>query len=156
VRGLILILFLFIYPTAQADDWFDFFRRAELLTGVPAELLYGVAKVESGFGRDPWPWTVGDNGKPLTFYTMDEMLRYLKRRPHDNLDIGVMQVNLRWHGDKIRDLRTIIHPWTNVMIGASILKQCGAGVKPVRSVLACYHGRNDSRYAQKVIAAMKR
>ena len=69
---------------------------------VPAPLLYAIARAESqaGFSGQPWPWTLNAQGKGHYFVNRDaatQALRSFIAAGIRNVDIGLMQVNWRWH-----------------------------------------------------------
>ncbi|MBO0165680.1 transglycosylase SLT domain-containing protein, partial [Vibrio alginolyticus] len=41
-----------------------------------------------------------------------------------NVDVGMMQINLRWHGDKVSSPDELLDPAKNVDVGAGYLAQC--------------------------------
>jgi len=84
-------------------------RRAAQTTGVPVALLLALAPTESGLPRAhgrgpsyPWPWTVNTNGRGSFHFrtraAAEKHLTALVAAGIDNIDIGCMQVNWRWHG----------------------------------------------------------
>ena len=94
------------------------------------ELLYAVALTESGFSPTeassstaPYPWVIRTPN--TAFYeksreAAEHRLREVLRR-HSSVDVGLMQINLRWHGSKVSDPIELLNPETNLRIAADIL-----------------------------------
>lgn len=98
-------------------------------------LLYAIAlvessKVEEGFAS-PWPWALNKAGKALYPKTSEEAVNHVKKsidHGESNIDIGLMQVNYRWHAGRAGSLASMIDPITNVSLGAEILSEAIASV----------------------------
>ena len=91
---------------AQAETPPPAYQRAALAGGVPPEVLYAVAKMESNFnskiGIYPWPWTLNVKGQGFYFATRAEAcnaaLVALERHGKYGVDIGLTQQNWGWIG----------------------------------------------------------
>lgn len=73
---------------------------------------------------------------------------------NNNIDVGVMQVNLRWHGDKFASLEEKLQPLENIDYAAKLLcdlkKRYGSWHKAVRY----YHSASPAhhkKYSRKVL-----
>lgn len=130
---------------AMANVWL----QAEAISGVPHTKIYAMALKESGVAaRDsklrPWPWTLNSAQGSMRFKTKKEAyaaIKMLVEQGLTNIDIGVMQINLRWNWDLIKD-KDILDPQTNVMVAASLLKAHMKTTKgDVRKSVALYHSR---------------
>ena len=69
-------------------------------------LLYAIGLMESGRPRDgglaPWPWTLYLPGQGGVFLaSRAQALSTLRANLGTAVDIGLMQVNLRWHGHRV-------------------------------------------------------
>ncbi|MEE3317500.1 MAG: transglycosylase SLT domain-containing protein, partial [Pseudomonadota bacterium] len=114
---------------ASVPDCEALARTAGLETDLPWELLPAIARVESGIdmgngARTAWPWTLNEGGQSRYFKTREEALAYLKdavARGVTNIDVGCMQINYRWHGDKFRTLADMLDPEQNTAYGAMYL-----------------------------------
>lgn len=113
--------------------------------GLDPYILYAVALIESGrIDGDlakPWAWAVNDHGHPHYHITKEAALFQIQRslrtgRPSQ--DVGLMQINVRWHGKRVRDLETLIQPEVNIELGATILAE---GIATTRGDLARGIGR---------------
>ncbi|HHW9302788.1 TPA: transglycosylase, partial [Salmonella enterica] len=73
---------------------------------VPAELLYAVARAESGTrlaqGLHPWPWTLNIAGTGYRYPSRSSacraLLAFARTRSLKRIDAGLGQINLGWNG----------------------------------------------------------
>ena len=103
----------------------------EDLTDIPKNLLLSIGKSESGRILKSnkhviWPWTVNHAGKSLFFDTKNQMkkyvLKYVKKQDY-NLDVGCMQINLKWHKNHFKKISDMFAVEPNVSYAASFLLQ---------------------------------
>ena len=103
----------------------------EDLTDIPKNLLLSIGKSESGRilknnKHVIWPWTVNHAGKSLFFDTKNQMkkyvLKYVKKQDY-NLDVGCMQINLKWHKNNFKKISDMFAVEPNVSYAASFLLQ---------------------------------
>lgn len=105
------------------------YRDAAIRAGIPPRLLYGVALQESAmlWGERvlPWLWTLNVSGTPHRYATYEDGVRALTNwvtvQRIRNVDCGPMQVNWRWHGDKLQSFAKALDAHNNLAVGASIL-----------------------------------
>ena len=140
--------------------------------GVPAWLMFGVALQESKikFGERvlPYPWTLCVQGQGRRFSNYEQTLRALREvvaRGVENVDCGAMQVNWRWHQDKLGTLERALDPYPNLATGASILRGHFNRHGDWRRAVALYHtGAEDTaekrsrgaRYANAALTRLSR
>lgn len=92
-------------------------------------ILYAVALKESANDTNPasvkpWPWALNKSGKPLMPASQREAHALLKQSLDEGnrlIDVGLMQINLRWHGHRVSTPAQLLDPMTNVQIGAELL-----------------------------------
>ena len=103
----------------------------EDLTDIPKNLLLSIGKSESGRilknnKHVIWPWTVNHAGKSLFFDTKNQMkkyvLKHVKKQDY-NLDVGCMQINLKWHKNNFKKISDMFAVEPNVSYAASFLLQ---------------------------------
>lgn len=108
--------------------WTDVARRH----GLDPRLLYGVALQETRHRAGPhtsapWPYTLrGPKGPQFhrSRQTAARALRQLMARHRPQaIDVGLMQINLHWHGDKVADPVQLLDAHTNLEIAAEILAE---------------------------------
>lgn len=108
------------------------FEAAGRLKNVDARLIYSIALVESNKNA-------GDKKNikpdalvlrvPDKIYRADdendacERLNIYADRYKNMVDVGLMQVNLKWNGHRVKDKCDLIHPVKNVNTGAQILRE---------------------------------
>ena len=128
-------------------------------------ILYAVALVESAnaSGRHrvaPWPWALNKSGKAIIPASKEEAHAILKNslaRGERQIDVGLMQVNVRWNGHRVGKPEELLDPATNLQIGADLLAEAIQSV-PHDLVLGIgrYHSWQDVRaamtYGRKVLA----
>ena len=93
-------------------------------------LLYAVALTESAYvpdpsvaGESPYPWTLRTPKKAIYLPSEDVAKRQLEKLLSytQSIDIGLMQINLRWHKSRVKNPEDLLDPLTNVRVGADIL-----------------------------------
>jgi soluble lytic murein transglycosylase-like protein len=105
--------------------------------GVPPRLLYAVALTESArrFRTNevrPWPWSLHVNGRAEYHASREDAYRAIRRHlaaGRRSIDIGLMQLNWRWHRESLRDPWQALDPYHNLRTGAHLLRahyrECG-------------------------------
>jgi hypothetical protein len=94
-------------------------------------ILYAVALVESAKGNPsnhvtPWPWAINKSGKSIIPASQQEARAILNKTLAEgrrNIDVGLMQVNLYWHGHRVDTPEQLLNPVTNLQIGALVLAE---------------------------------
>ena len=135
-------------------------------------LLYGVALQESqlkfGARTLPYPWTLCVRGRGLRYAGYTETLAALKGyvgRGVTNVDCGAMQVNWRWHADRLGSFERALDPYPNLSVGAQILRGHYDARGDWRRAIALYHTGSDAtvetrqrgeRYAAQTLARLER
>lgn len=130
---------------------------------IPQGLLTAISLAESGkSGEDgrltAWPWTINVSGRGFFFDTKDAAVaatRKLLDEGQRSIDVGCMQVNLRYHPNAFRSIEDAFAPALNVAYGAKHLADLhqlqGSWTKAVER----YHSSDDGRreqYRERVIA----
>ncbi len=105
--------------------------QAERAAGIPPHLLQAIALAESGRtskqhqARLAWPWTVMAEGNGRYLPTKEAAVatvEALQSRGVRNIDVGCMQVNLRYHPDAFAGLAQAFDPTANAAYAARFLK----------------------------------
>ncbi|NEV61622.1 lytic transglycosylase domain-containing protein [Thiorhodococcus minor] len=100
--------------------------------GLDPYLLYAVALQETRHRAGPhtsapWPYALrGPKGAqfPGSRQAAERALRQLMtRHRRQAIDVGLMQINLYWHGDKVADPVQLLDACTNLEIAAEILAE---------------------------------
>lgn len=150
-----LLLLLIFLPGQCWGFSADVFLRAAAATGIPVEVLLSVSHVESGFH----PHAINIAGEAFFPPSASEALRLLSRS-RSNVDIGLMQVNWGYWGDKFGLSKPeLLDPQLNVLVGARILEQYIRVSGSWWKGIALYHSPHDVRqreYARKVWQSYQR
>ena len=132
---------------------------------IPPQLFYAIALAESGKmiksvnRRRPWPWTLNIAGQGVYFNNRWQAWRALDqslRAGQDWVDIGLMQVNWRFHQRRLGNSWLALDPTHNLSVGADILKDCYKKRGDWWASVGCYHAPSDNpratRYRARVVA----
>ncbi|OAN50861.1 murein transglycosylase [Paramagnetospirillum marisnigri] len=126
---------------------------AERSYGIPQALLHSISIVESGrydAGHRAviaWPWTVMAEGQGRYFPSKAEAVaevRKLKARGVQNIDVGCMQVNLRYHPTAFANLEEAFEPSANIGYAARFLKGLFDATGHWPTAASYYHSQTPS------------
>lgn len=133
------------------------YQRVATEYDLPPALLYAVALTESGQsalseGRfRPWPWALNINGEGHYFTSRQEALQALQAalmHTNSSVDIGLMQINWRYHRAALGSAWQALDPYHNLRVAAAILRDCLNEHTNWMQTAGCYHAPNDSTRAQ--------
>ena len=128
-------------------------------------LLYAIALMESGRPRDgglaPWPWTLWLPGRGGVFLAShDQALDTLQANSGMPIDVGLMQVNLRWHGHRVGRPEELLEPRRNLEIAADILAEdLATAPGDLELGIGRYHSPTEARartYGRTVLTIWQR
>ena len=97
---------------------------------IKKHLLTTIASIESGRWNETeqkklaWPWTINAQGKGYYFNTKAEAVQKVKelqKRGITSIDVGCMQINLSYHGQKFKSIEEALDPKHNVEYAAKFL-----------------------------------
>jgi len=129
---------------------------------MPSKLLSSIALTESGYwdkkrkAKVAWPWTVTSGGPGKYFPTKLAAINYvhkLQAAGVTNIDVGCMQINMRYHPNAFSSLAEAFNPLTNVKYAAKHLSDLKIQWKSWREATRRYHSSNSTRgraYEQRV------
>ena len=146
--GFVLVSGLVLFSNAiYANEDMDILPKKEQLTdsalcsvaakqagvefGVNYDLLQTISAVESGRWDRlqnryvAWPWTVNAEGKGYYFASKEEAIVAVKnfqKRGITSIDVGCMQINLKYHGEAFDSIEDALNPETNVRYSAKFLR----------------------------------
>jgi soluble lytic murein transglycosylase-like protein len=137
------------------------YYRAAQDARVPPSLLFALALQESGTslrGRlVPWPWTLNVAGDPARYATRRDACAALVkalRTSSGPVDVGLGQINVRFHRDRVRAPCELLDPYRNLSIAASILREQYRPGEPWSLAVGRYHrpagGAPARRYRRSV------
>jgi len=133
------------------------YRSVAAEFGIPHTLLYAVALTESGRqiasrGVRPWPWTLNVSGQGYYFSSRTEAWQALRQSLDSgstSIDIGLMQVNWRYHRSRLGSPWQALDPYHNLRVGARILQRCFKQKGDWWFGVGCYHAPNNTERADR-------
>jgi hypothetical protein len=158
MRRSLPLLLCVIYPgVSTANNLLDhsYWAIGARIAGIHVNTLYSIAVQESGMRWDdgslrPWPWTLYVNKSQdgvkkgayryRTRAAAETALQRLIDKGIDNIDVGLMQVNLHWHRHRVVKPTHLLTPLINVRVAATILNEVN-DTGPAKAV-ARYHSFN--------------
>lgn len=132
------------------------------LDAVPEHILFAVALQESGSfhtGRLlPWPWTLNVAGQPRRYSTREQTCSALRdalnQWPPQRVDVGLCQINVGFHGNRVAHPCDLIDPYQNLQIAATILREQHSQTRDWLRAVERYHrpagGSIATAYREKV------
>lgn len=131
---------------------------------IPSGLLTAIALVESGRPNAQgqlmaWPWTVNVAGRGQFFETKEAAVAEVRKQldaGQRSVDVGCMQINLRYHPDAFPTIDDAFDPAKNVAYGAEFLASLHQVQGSWSAAVERYHSSDDGRreeYRERVIAA---
>ena len=135
----------------------------EDLTDIPKNLLLSIGKSESGRILKSnkhviWPWTVNHAGKSLFFDTKKQMKKYVLENVEKkdfNLDVGCMQINLKWHKNNFKKISDMLAIEPNVSYAASFLLQLKNKHGSWNKAIKHYHSSDPNKNKPYLIKVNK-
>jgi len=102
----------------------------ELQTEIQKGLLLSIGKAEAIRKINNkyiiWPWTINHAGKSMFFDTKKQMTNYVLKNLKNNdfnIDVGCMQINIKWHKNNFKKITDMFEVNPNVSYVASFLQQ---------------------------------
>lgn len=127
---------------------------------IPHKLLVAISLTETGRTVDgsyvSWPWSLNVSGQSFVFENKESTERFLKEKIENevnNIDIGCMQINYRYHKKSFEDLNSFLDPDKNVEWAAKFLVSLHKKYKSWNTAISRYHSSNPIRmkkYLSKV------
>ena len=139
----LLIYFKPVYSNSTTDC-FDFTEKYGKQFNIPDKLLTSISLVESGINKNnrfiSWPWTLNVAGKSKFFDNKNDALDFLKKNyKNKNIDVGCMQISLKYHFKEFDSLENILDPEQNVKYAAKFLKNLFSKHRRWNEAISRYH-----------------
>ena len=158
-RAVLLILLVVAAPNATAASTVPKgYRVVAEAHAIPAALFYAVALAESGKRIEaihdvrPWPWTLNVHGNGR-FYPSRRAatvaLQEALATGRTSVDVGLMQVNWRYHRSALGEAGEALDPYRNLHVAAAILTACYRSRRDWWAAVGCYHAPNDAHRAER-------
>ena len=125
--------------------------------GIPSKIFFSIAMVESrkkiySTKVMPWPWTLNVEGKAYRYTNRKQAWVALSKFVAQKriVDIGLMQVNWKYHKLKLKTTWDALDPFHNMRVSAQILKSCYSRKKNWWVCVGAYHspGRKPAQKAR--------
>ena len=178
VRFILLILFFMKNSLVHAKQaqtlpdalvCMDAARKTEQDYKIPPYILSAVALTETGKTtyytkgvqkgklRTPWPWTANIAGKGRYFRSKQEAITEISdalSRGIRSIDVGCMQINLRYHGEAFANLEEAFDPYLNMRYAAEFLTSLYARFGNWPQSVERYHSATPVHYQRyrKIVA----
>lgn len=135
--------------------------KAQLRHGIPDNLLLGIGLQESGLNHEGeltvWPWSVNAAGEGRVFASRESAMSWVEKKQREgvnSIDVGCMQVNLRWHKDAFATLEEGFDPAANVDYAARLLRDLYSQSGDWVTAAGSYHSFTP-QYRDIYIASLK-
>ena len=130
---------------------------------LPDGILSSISRVEAGrIGLDGnkkgWPWTINHSGEGLFFESKGDAIKYVNEnlsRGDLNLDVGCMQISIKWHSVHFNSLEEMFDPEINIAYASQFLRNLYATHGDWEIAIKHYHSANPQKnikYLKKVLA----
>ena len=147
----------------------DGYRTIAAEYEIPCTILYAMALTESGRSLNenrmhrPWPWTLNVAGRGYFYPSRQAAWGALNRfieRGERSIDIGLLQVNWKYHQDKLGTPWQALDPYHNLRTAAMILQDCFRQRQDWWASVGCYHSPanrvHSERYRLRVVGHWQR
>jgi hypothetical protein len=131
---------------------------------LPQHILRAVSVTESGHWLPSlnksvaWPWTINVEGKGYHFQTKTAAITAVslfQKQGIESIDVGCMQINLKYHPDAFASLEDAFDPKHNITYAADFISKNKRRTGVWQKAIGVYHSRYTSRnhqYVRKVYA----
>ena len=119
---------------------------------IPLAVFYSVGLLETGGRNGLQPYAMNIEGRASSNPTLEAALATFEaahRRGASLIDIGCMQINYRWHGDKFSSVTEMFDPARNVDYAARFLRELKQREKTWTLAVARYNAGPNNNAAQK-------
>ena len=156
LKSLFLVCLLIYFKPAYSDsltNCLNFTEKYGKQFNIPDKLLTSISLVESGIKKNnnfvSWPWTLNVAGKSMFFDNRDDALSFLKKNyKNKNIDVGCMQISLKYHINEFDSLENVLDPDTNVKYAAKFLRKLFLKHKRWNEAISRYHSSVPKRKTQ--------
>ncbi len=140
-----------IMESKKCSSMFSYFENRYNL---PKDILHSISLQET---RKPhsrhqigvvWPWTINVEGKGFHFRTKKDAIRFVKNQLKEgktSIDIGCMQINLKYHPDAFTSLDQAFSPRRNIAYAAQLLQSHYKRLRSWDKAVGQYHSSTHDR-----------
>lgn len=143
-----------IRESKKCSNLFSYFEKKYNL---PKNTLHSISLQETQKRHEDfafnmvWPWTVNVQGKGFHFKTKDKALKFTEEQlksGKQSIDVGCMQINLKYHPDAFNSLEQAFSPRRNVAYGAKFLRDKYEQYGNWDKAIGSYHSATASKSKQ--------
>ena len=119
---------------------------------MPLGVLYAVGMTETGKNGQLHPYALNIEGKSVILNSKKAAIASFHQARNEGkklIDLGCMQVNHYYHGDKFQSLDAMLDPEENIQYAAKFLHQLYDENKSWTVAVARYHASPRNKKAQK-------
>lgn len=130
----------------QTLDCPNLIARTEASRNIPRGLLMAIAVTESALNGQPDPYAMNIAGRgyhATGFQDMTNVISANWQRGVKSIDVGCMQINLKYHGSKFPRMTDLLDPTTNVNYGASFLITLATEAGSWKDAVMSYHNKTN-------------
>jgi soluble lytic murein transglycosylase-like protein len=140
-----------IQESKKCSSMFSYFENRYNL---PKDILHSISLQETGKSHSRhkigvvWPWTINVEGKGFHFKTKKEAIRFVKDQMAEgksSIDVGCMQINLKYHPDAFTSLDQAFSPRQNIAYAAELLKDHYSRHGNWDKAIGQYHSGTEDR-----------
>jgi hypothetical protein len=137
--------------------------RTERELKLPVGIMQAISLAESGRwdkasqSHFAWPWTVMALGKGRFYPSKAAAIAAVRELQADgvkNIDVGCMQVNLKYHPDAFESLEEAFDPTVNALYAAQLFAKLRVTTRSIHRAVAHYHSttrEHNIPYTRKVM-----
>jgi len=134
--------------------------RAAAESGVPLNVLFSVGLTDTGHRGELGPYDMNVDGREVHSETLQEaMARFAAARAQGAhfIDVGCMQINVHFHGERFASLADMFDPARNVDYAANFLKALKVETGAWTLAVARYNaGPNNPQAERSYVCAVIR
>lgn len=145
IAGLALTAFA-ATPAFAEDDCPTLIGKTEESRAIPRGLLMAIAVTESGLNGQPDPLAMNIAGRGFRASSVTQMASIIAdqaRHGVRSIDVGCMQVNLKYHGMKFERPTDLLSSPVNVAYAGDFLVRLALESKSWRDAVMSYHNKVD-------------
>lgn len=137
---------------ANADTCEREMVRAAAKHDIPLGMLYAVGLAETGRRGSLQPYAMNIEGRAVFASSADDAIQKFEEARRSGarlIDLGCMQINHYYHGERFRSVANMLNPRENVEYAAQFLKQLKMREGTWTMAVARYHAGPNNDPAQK-------
>ena len=134
----------------RSSNCIDAILRAQQKFSIPDNLLLAIGIQEAGRKINGditvWPWAVNAEGHGVYFRSRDQAIGWVKAQQNQgvrSIDVGCMQINLRWHKGAFDSLEDAFDPDANATYAARFLSELRRSEGSWWHAAGSYHSKTD-------------